>query len=1179
MKEQFPKIKTPEESEIEKKKFTAAIIDTTDLMKEQAIDVGNEKMTMKAPSEELAKTKGLKKFVKGEYWSRVGQKAWKHGIARDFYRNKEIYKASQEILKSENAFIGEGKDKEDHDRVMSDIIDQFTSGYEETIHKEAGEEKVILNKDELGEKTTENKEAVKQLIKDYATGKITKESFKTQEERLFHDLKESHDEKVIKENTMYASNLLEVAEQIKLAIKNEEFLENEDFEVEVIYGKSKAGVRTQENFNRTERIMDKLLSSKVGQFTNETTIAIVGSCISTLLVRSVATLPGKIVPILGTALISSWIGKKRAETEEKKKRAIDAREKAKGGKEKFNPETMPVRAEMDTFSYKTESANDIIKGINKNLKTLETNPNLTEEELKALSAELASLEALIQLSDRRGIDLVTYSDSTKVVKERFTIDCKRRQIKDAIEKALTNGGYKITNGQDFETYIKSLSTAEENRMISEKDTGIDAKDRAFNKMKVKKGWDAAGDAFVNGVLFGAIFSEISGAVQGHTGVVGDIIHTVKGGHTLSPGVSVEHLTMATYIKHLIQGDIPKMDPGKIHEVLMGTNHMKLPEGVNVINNPDGSFDLVGNGGKVFAEHLTTNSDGTLTEGAKNILAHNGVGVENHLIDGTEQKTVNIEDHFKTHPGESTEVKGRVWLDENTPDYHELNELGTRWGGINGTGIDLNGNYVLDVGHMTPDGSFHGEISVNAQELMKAGKLQMLFSPDGGSHSFPVTFTPEGKIIVPPGSELGKLLFSTVNGHADFHGKFGEIVQNMGDGQYQVLSTIEGKGINDVIEVVKTHTQETLLTVPGSYDGNLLFVPVVPGNPLETLENNKEDKNAVNDKGDKESPIDPNKIDVVPNVVPNVIEDKKIVNEISKEEYDGMVDDLKMLNKKLQTSQGIITLNKLDFKSEYGKKRYEDLKSIPDGKPVKSFNMFELQTIGDEMEKVLINSKIVSRESESELLEKEEREKREAKIFEDNMRADLDMLNEKIRNSNGIITVNESDFKSEYGKKRYDELKSIPDGKPVKSFNMFELQTIGNEIEKVLRGDRKIEEFKIKSGEDKKNLEEKNTEENKEERKIEKENVEAVVDKTEVKEKLFTKKDLSYVGTEFETSKFKYKIVNIKSKGLFGVKKIVTVIVTSKEDPTKQELISYDKKSLEQQLDKRGITIVKSGKEN
>ena len=1206
--EKMPTANNVEEPIKQKKVFKAAIVDVTELMKDQAIDVGNEKMTIEAESEELAKMKLKEKLLKGEFWSRLGQKIWKYGLKRDYNRNKEIYKASQEILKTENVFVGEGKEKEAHNKVMSDIINQFTSGYDEAIHEEAGEKKVVLGNNELEEEATGDKEAAKQLILDWATGKIDEASFKAQEERLFHRLKENQDEEKVKGNVMYTSNLFEVAEQVKLAIKNKEFMDNEDFEFEMIYGRSKAGVRTEEHFNRTERIMDKMLHSKVGQFVNETDLAIAFSCITSMARRTAVSLPGKIVPILGSALVSSQFAKKRAEMEEIKKRTLHARQMAKG--ENFDSKTMPNRVEMGSFNYKTESATDILKNIDQNLQILEKDgSNMSEQELNSLLTETTALEALIRLSDRRRIDLVTYSDSTKVVEERMAVDIKKRQIKNALQKIYEDGNHQIPNGQKFEEYFNSLSTTEENRLITEENTGIDAKDREFNKMKKEKGWEAAKTAFVGGAIFGSVMSEIMGHIQGHTGIVEDIAHSIKGGHSLPAGVSVEHLTMAAYLKHLIQGDAPKMDIGKIHEVLIGENHLKLPQGVNMIKNPDGTFNLM-SGGKVLSEHLTTNPDGTLTNEAKNILAHNGIGTENRLIDGVTQKSVSPEEFVKNNTRGMKDILKRLHLDNDTPESN-LNELKTQLGGINGTGIDANNNFVFDVGHMTTDGSFHQDISANAQELMKAGQLKMLFSMSNGTqnHVFEFTVNPDGKIIIPPGSEAGKLLFSNINGHANFLGRFGEVSQDMGNGQYRVLSTIEGKGLSNIIDTIKTHTQETILNVPGSYDGDLMFIPIVPGDPLEKLK--REDKKKENDDTNKVEDINRKKDDVIDNidrkkddVIDNIdrkkddnviIEKKKTVTEISQEEYDAMQDDLKMINKAIRDSKGIITLSKDDFKSEYGKKRYMDLKSIL-GDRVRGFNKGEneLQTIGDEIEGLLSNSKIISKEDLAKKLERESKEK----TLEYDLKSDIEMINKAIRDSKGIITLDESSFKSDFGKEKYRKLKSIPEGR-AKGFNRgeTELQVIGNEMEKYLSNYQKIinsdkkESIEIKPEEKKGNNENYLINQygeiirNKKEaaKEIEKvvvkekefETTKKSTPETTTATKHFTAEDLSKVGTEFESNEASYKITKVsKNSGIFNIFGKAKIEVIRKNKNGEETLISYNKKDLEKELKRGGIKITK-----
>lgn len=93
-------------------------------------------------------------------------------------------------------------------------------------------------------------------------------------------------------------------------------------------------------------------------------------------------------------------------------------------------------------------------------------------------------------------------------------------------------------------------------------------------------------------------------------------------------------------------------------------------------------------------------------------------------------------------------------------------------------------------------------------------------------------------------------------------------------------------------------------------------------------------------------------------------------EMTQEEYDAIKDDLKMLNKKIQETRGIINLSEDSFKSEYGRKRYKELNFIGEGKPVR-FNQTELQTIGDEMEGVLGKATVKKEQTELEKAREEE----------------------------------------------------------------------------------------------------------------------------------------------------------------------------------------------------------------
>lgn len=1122
--EKIPKTNTGKVSDVpdkkELKKFTATIVDTTDLMRKQAEDVGNEKMTIEAESEDLAKAGRWEKFGKKEFWTRLGQKTWKFGVARDYYRNKEIYKASEEILKEQNVYVGEGRDKDAHNKVMNDILDQFTSGYDDAIHTEAGEKKVELKSEDKEQQA--NKEAVKQLIKDYATGKIDKVNFQEEEKRLFNDLKGKIDEEKVKGNTMYTSNLFNVAEQIKLAIQNGKFLENEDFEIDVIYGRSKASVRTEAHYTNTERIIKKMLHTEVGQFVNETSLSIALSCVASLAARSAATLPGKVLPIIGTAAISSWFANVRAKTEEEEKRKLHFRQIAKGETYNQNDRT-PNRTEMDAFRYKTEPATNILNGIEANLKNLETNgSNLTEQELTAIFTEISALEAKVRLSDRKNIDLITYSDTTKVVEERKNIDIKKRQIKDALQKAYADKKIQFPNEQDFEAYYNSLSTTEENRLLSEADTGIDAKDRMFNKAKDAVGKKAAWIAFRNGILIGTTMQEVTSLFTGRVGIGEDILHQIKGQDTLAPGMGTENLTALAYLKHLVQGDIPKMGMGNIHEVLVGQNHIKLPQGVDMLKNPDGTYNLI-NGNRILGEHLVMNTDGSLSESAKSILAHSGVGIENHLTEGVVEKTVSPEDYIKNHSELMKEIHRMGWFDNDTKDF-DLNELKTHLGGINGKGIDADGNYVINVGKMMPDDSFHEALSADAQKLMQAGSLKMLFSlsKETQGHAFEFNISPKGEIIIPPGSEAGKVLFENIQGKLQFNGRFGEIAQDMGNGKYMILSTMEGKGLGGIIDKVQIPTQETILDVPGVYAGEMPpFVTIVPGNPLEKIIN---DKKGIAFNEEKE-PKDKNEKPVMINNTEEKAEKQETLNEISQEEYDGVRDDLKMINRKIQISEGIITLSKDDFKSEYGKKRYTELNSIPDGIPVR-FNKTELQTIGDELEKILKNSRVVDQQVIDGLKFFREKGQLSVGAFQNKFNLNLEEA-EKLIEKVEIAYDKEMEEKEQISKKD----KSKTEVKEVKA------ETNSAEV--------KEKEIPQKTPESKPS--------------------------TNEEKKQYTLKDLSKIGTAIET-KDGYQFTTTKfKKPWFGSNKVEGIL---KDKNGKEYLVSYKTKELEKEFIKGNIKIIK-----
>jgi hypothetical protein len=113
-------------------------------------------------------------------------------------------------------------------------------------------------------------------------------------------------------------------------------------------------------------------------------------------------------------------------------------------------------------------------------------------------------------------------------------------------------------------------------------------------------------------------------------------------------------------------------------------------------------------------------------------------------------------------------------------------------------------------------------------------------------------------------------------------------------------------------------------------------------------------------------------------IPEIIDENEIseinsqeTDKISQEEYDGMKDDMKMINRKIQLSEGIVTLEENNFKSEYGRKWYQNLHKIQEGMPVR-FNKTELQMIGDVIEGILSKAVVKKEQTELEKATEEER---------------------------------------------------------------------------------------------------------------------------------------------------------------------------------------------------------------
>src|SRR3989338_9188566 len=309
--------KESDEKNLKKTKRRVAIIDTSSALEDQARDRAEQTLT--ASKEDL---KGIRGFF---------SKIWKHNLFREYYRQREIAQAKSDILTSENIYAGEQATSTAHEQAMQAVVERFTQEYEEAIHKEAGEQRKVVETEK-----TEDRElnaSVRALIKEYASGAIDDGAFLAERGRIIAQATGMTQE-AAKNAVNHADNLFEIAKQSKLAVEHGASLDEIDQEIELVIGKAKLGVRTESHYNTVDALVQKIQSSKVGQLVNETTVASavaiaysITAGLSQKLARSKAFAWGTFG---ASVLVGGAIAGARESTKIEDERRQHARDKAKG---------------------------------------------------------------------------------------------------------------------------------------------------------------------------------------------------------------------------------------------------------------------------------------------------------------------------------------------------------------------------------------------------------------------------------------------------------------------------------------------------------------------------------------------------------------------------------------------------------------------------------------------------------------------------------------------------------------------------------------------------------------------------------------------------------------------------------------------------------------------------------
>lgn len=815
-----------------KRKYEVAFIDVSDAAQIQARDVAEAKMT--ADKEQL---KGVKGFLK---------RIWHHNIGHEYYRQKEIRQARGEILETKNIYAGKTTDRALHEQAMAATVERFTSDYEEAVHREAGEEKKSIE-EELGGQADAVKTEIKDLISEYAQGRIDEANLAESKNRIFSRLKGVSREEVDK-RAIYADNLLEIARQVKQAYEHGEALDRLDADLEVTVGKARTGVRTEAQFNAFDRVTEKLQKIPVlGKWFNETpaaaTAAAVAYCAGkTILQRVAGSRAFAWATFGGTAAVAGGVAALRESKRLEEERRQHSREMAQGGA--FS-ESAERRKEMEKFRYQTRDSAELLQTLESDLLSRD-NASFDEESLENAVGSLTEIEARIKLSDRENIDLISYSNYGAVEKERLDLDVARAKAKIKIKDILAASGI-LPAGADSDDFLDKV-VSEQISNLTAGEGGIDERDGRFKKMKKARVFKTALKAIGIGLVIGGAAQEA--IAFGREEQEGLVEHLIRGEDAKATG-EVAHYSPLEALRRYISGDTPKLDSSKVHEAVVGNHHIKLPEGADFTDaDGDGDYELrVGD--KVLADDLKFGPDGHFTPESNEALSSAGVisheSTQTIIAETVAPGHLDNEAILEKYKDLVKNVARDLWYDNDTPKpIFDKNELKLWWGGSSGTGIDASGNYVFDVRHMTPDGSYHDDFSTDAQEAFKGGRLKMAFSlsQETQKHVFDVPINSDGQAIIDPNSEIGKMFFQAQGGQAVFKGRFAEVFESFGPDDkdvehVRVLATHVGDGIDGIDALAPQQIEEqvpvTAFEVPQDYVTDLPpVIPILGRRPLEKI---------------------------------------------------------------------------------------------------------------------------------------------------------------------------------------------------------------------------------------------------------------------------------------------------------------------------------------------------------
>jgi hypothetical protein len=753
---------------------------------------------------------------------------WKGNIARDYFLLKETRKARDEILEVGNIFVHDNADRSVHEREVGADVNRFVHEYHQSL--DAGEQRTQLVSPEAQPVV----QAIHELIRDAVNNNWDEAAFREARTRRIEELGAANPD-LMKEASLYGDNLGQIVEQVRARIAAGQNLENILSQTQIYLDQSKMGVRTEVRYSKAEKVVEAIHSTKVGSMVNEATIAVAVSAAYTVArVSSRSALRALAHPLgpLGLGIPSAAFAGLRESGRMKDERAQHMRERAQGVTRNFNPETR--RAGFEETTYETVNATGARELIESALYT--RNPDGTME-LKPPTVDnlalglgyLADMEVRRRMSAEQGIDLIGFSSAETVASERRELYLTMAQAKVDLRTMARNNPGMLAQLTDAPNFDMALARRE-NILMNSQEHEVSAKDKVFKRFKRREVGKAMGKAALLGIGLGLVAQEATAFVRAdEAGLVKDLADHY------SPATGDVHQTVLRALIDPVGGKEHLIGGGIHHTEIINGHTVNVPVGTELVHGPNGSFDLM-SGHTIEASGLHFQPDGQLTAASLDHLSGLGVAADVHKnIVSTvthHERTVGAKDFVKTHAQSLTTVHRELWYDNNTPNVFDHNELKLWWGANNG--LDQNGNYVFNVSHMAPGGSFHDGLSANAQHLIREGRLKVMLSMSEGTqdHVFAESVNSQGNIVINAHSEAAQLFRTQDVGgvkSAVFVGRFAEVDQVMsqhaGVDNVRMLATAVGSGVNTMKESTPTVVEHTTYTTTFDVLAPRVEVPV------------------------------------------------------------------------------------------------------------------------------------------------------------------------------------------------------------------------------------------------------------------------------------------------------------------------------------------------------------------